>query len=91
MYKRQAVFSEVYFPWGWHAAVDGEPVAMGRVNYLLRAVRLPAGSHELTMTFDPESIHTTSAVAYASVSLIYLLLLAGIFVEIKRCGLLSNR
>lgn len=86
-----AVFSEVYFPWGWHAAVDGEPVAMGRVNYLLRAVRLPAGSHELTMTFDPESIHTTSAVAYASVSLIYLLLLAGIFVEIKRCGLLSNR
>lgn len=77
------VFSEVYFPWGWKADIDGEPAEIARVNYVLRAMRLPAGSHTVTMTFDPDSIHTTSAIAYASVTLIYLLLLASIFVTLK--------
>ncbi len=78
------VFSEVYFPWGWKAEVDGEPAPLGRVNYILRALRIPAGAHTVTMTFDPESIHTTGAVAYASVSIIYLLLLLAIFVSVFR-------
>lgn len=73
------VFSEVYFPWGWKAEIDGKPAELGRVNYVLRAMRLPAGSHTVTMTFDPDSIHTTTNVAYACVTLIYLLLAAGIF------------
>lgn len=74
-----AVFSEVWFPWGWKATVDGNPAPLARVNYILRAMRVPAGSHEIVMTFDPESIHTTSAVAYASVSLIYILVLLALF------------
>jgi len=78
------VFSEVYFPWGWKATVDGEPVQLGRVNYLLRAVRLPAGRHEVVMTFEPDSIRVTGTVAYACVSLIYLLVLAGVFAGIFR-------
>lgn len=78
------VFSEVYFPWGWKADIDGAPAEIARVNYVLRAMRLPAGAHTVTMTFDPESIHTTSAVAYACVSLIYLLLLSGIFATYMR-------
>ena len=78
------VFSEVYFPWGWKAEIDGQPAELGRVNYILRALRLPAGAHTVTMTFDPESIHTTGAVAYASVSVIYLLLLLAIFVSVFR-------
>lgn len=79
------VFSEVYFPWGWHATVDGEPVGLGRVNYLLRALEIPAGSHEIVMTFDPQSIHTCSAIAYACVTLIYMLCLGGIFIAVCRC------
>ena len=79
------VFSEVYFPWGWHADIDGTEVPIARVNYLLRAVALPAGSHTVTMTFAPASIRTSSGVAYACVTLIYLLTLAGIFVELRRC------
>lgn len=75
------VFSEVYFPWGWKAEIDGNEVPLARVNYILRAVSIPAGTHEITMTFDPESINVSSNVAYACVSLIYLLLLGGIFVE----------
>ena len=69
-----AVFSEVYFPWGWHATVDGKPVEPGRVNYLLRALKVPAGSHTVEMWFDPESLHTTTTVAYVAIIAIYLLL-----------------
>lgn len=74
-----AVFSEVWFPWGWKATVDGQPAQLGRVNYILRAMRLPAGEHEVVMTFDPDSLHVTGHIAYASVSVIYLLVLLAIF------------
>lgn len=78
------VFSEVYFPWGWKATVDGNEVPLARVNYILRALAIPAGSHEIVMTFAPESVRRRSAAAYACVTLIYLLLAAGIFVECRR-------
>lgn len=82
------VFSEVYFPWGWQATVDEKPVDIARVNYLLRAVNIPAGRHKIVMTFDPQSIHVCSAIAYACVTLIYLLCFAAIFTEIRRCKLI---
>lgn len=78
------VFSEVYFPWGWKATVDGQPVALARVNYLLRAMDIPAGEHTIEMVFDPESLHTTTTLAYICVTLIYMLLLMALFVEVKR-------
>lgn len=84
-----AVFSEIYFPWGWTATVDGVPTPLARVDYVLRAMRLPAGEHEVVMTFDPRSIHVTDGVATASVALIYLLMLAGVAGGIvcrRRCG-----
>lgn len=70
-----AVFSEIYFPWGWTATVDGKEVPVGRVNYVLRALQLPAGEHTVVFRFDPQSVHTTETVAYASVVLIYLALI----------------
>lgn len=73
-----AVFSEIYFPWGWKATIDGKPAEIGRVNYVLRAIRIPAGKHKIAMIFDPESIHVTTTVAYAAVILIYLLIIASI-------------
>ncbi len=82
------VFSEVYFPWGWHATVNGKETPLARVNYVLRAIELPTGDSTIVMTFDPQSIHTSSNVAYACVSLIYLLLLSAAFSEIKRRKLL---
>ena len=48
---------------------------------------LPAGSHEVTMCFEPASIRTTSTVAYACVTMIYLLLAAAAFREGRRCKL----
>lgn len=70
-----AVFSEVYFPWGWHVTIDGKPVELGRVNYVLRALNVPAGSHTIEMKFDPESLHTTNTVATIAIIVIYLLLI----------------
>lgn len=73
-----AVFSEVFFPWGWTATVDGQPVDIGRVNYLLRAIRLPAGSHTVEMRFDPASLHATDTAATIAVIIIYIALAAAL-------------
>lgn len=81
---RLAVFSEVYFPWGWKATVDGTEVPLGRVNYVLRAMRVPAGEHTVEMTFDPQSIHTTDGVATASVIAIYILVIAAMAMGVRR-------
>lgn len=69
-----AVFSEVYFPWGWEATIDGKPTEIARVNYLLRAIAIPAGHHKIEMRFDPTSVSTTVGIARASVMIIYALL-----------------
>lgn len=69
-----AVFSEVYFPWGWTATIDGQKADIGRVNYILRAIRIPAGSHTVEMTFNPASLRNTSIAAYIAITVIYLLL-----------------
>lgn len=68
-----AVFSEIYFPWGWTATVDGNEVPVGRVDYVLRAIRLPKGEHDITFTFDPKSLKATNAIAIVSLCFIGLL------------------
>ncbi len=79
-----AVFSEVYFPWGWHVSVDGQPAELARVNYILRAMRVPAGSHTIEMWFDPDSLHTTTTIARVAIICIYLLLAAAAAAAIIR-------
>ncbi len=79
-----AVFSEIYYPDGWNAYVDGNPAPIGRVDYLLRAVAIPAGTHSVEFVFKPASVRQTSVLASCSVIVIYLLLLAGLFVRPKK-------
>lgn len=68
-----AVFSEIYFPWGWTATIDGKEAPIGRVNYVLRALRIPAGEHEIKFRFDPQSVRVTNNISVASVTGIYIL------------------
>ena len=81
-----AVFSEVYFPWGWKATVDGKEAEIGRVNYVLRALNLPAGSHTVEFVFDPESIHVTDTMATISIIIIYLLCGGALFMLYRQCS-----
>lgn len=53
---RIAVFSEIYYPHGWHLYVDGEEKEIGRVNYVLRAAVIPAGEHTIMMEFVPDAL-----------------------------------
>ena len=78
-----AVFSEVFFPWGWEATVDGKPVEIGRVNYVLRALNIPPGTHHVRFEFHPRRLDATNTLGVISVSLIFLLcLIALIFTGI---------
>ncbi len=73
-----ALFSEVYFPWGWKATVNGKETPIGQADYVLRALRLPAGDSEIVMTFEPETVNKANNIAMASVILIYLLALGAL-------------
>ena len=73
-----AVFSEIYFPWGWKATIDGEKVPIGRVDYVLRAIRVPSGEHQIEFIFDPESLKATNALAIVSLCLIGLICAAAL-------------
>ena len=79
-----AVFSEVYFPWGWEATVDGKPVELGRVNYILRAMQLPAGEHKVVMTFSPKSVKVTDTIATVAIVVVYLLLALAVILSIRK-------
>ncbi|HSJ69239.1 MAG TPA: hypothetical protein VK921_16280, partial [Anditalea sp.] len=49
-----AVLSEIYYPDGWKARINGEELEIIRTNYLLRGISLPVGNYELEVTFEPE-------------------------------------
>jgi len=72
---RIAVFSEIYYPHGWKAFVDGIPAEHFRTDYVLRGMVVPAGKHTLTFKFEPQSYKTGNRVSLAS-SLILILVLA---------------
>ena len=73
--QRLAVFSDIYYP-GWQCTIDGEPAEILRADYVLRAVVIPEGKHTIAFRFDPQSLHTTEAIATSALILLLVLLLA---------------
>ena len=76
------VFSEIYYP-GWTATVDGQPVELGRVDYILRALHIQPGKHQVELTFFPKSVSTTETVAYIAFFLLILIVVGIIVIEIR--------
>lgn len=77
------VFSEIYYP-GWTCVVDGEETDIARVNYVLRGIRISGGKHHVVMRFDPQSVHTTDTIAYASLIILFLSIVAAVALPLWR-------
>ena len=77
-----AVFSEIYYP-GWEATIDGKPAEIIRADYVLRAMKIPAGDHEIVMMFHPKSVTTTETLAWISFALLILAAIILVIKEIK--------
>ena len=76
------VFSEVYYP-GWTATIDGEPAELGRVDYLLRALQIKPGKHQVELAFFPKSVDTTETIAYVAFALLVLIVIGILFLEYR--------
>ncbi|MCM5663528.1 YfhO family protein [Galbibacter mesophilus] len=74
-----AVFSEMHYPHGWQVTIDGKSSEEFRVNYALRALKIPAGEHTIVFKFEPQVVKTGSTIGLASNVLLFLLLLGGLF------------
>ncbi len=82
-HKGFAVFSEMYYPEGWQAYIDGKPVNHVQVDYTLRGLTVPKGKHKIEFKFEPEVIITGSRVSLAGHVLFLILLLFGAFKYFK--------
>lgn len=71
-----AVFSEIYYPAGWNAYIDGKKTEYAKVNYVLRGMPVPAGKHEIVFKFEPSSYFTGQKLIYFG-NIIFYLALAG--------------
>lgn len=69
------VFSEVYYP-SWQAFIDGQEVKVGRADYILRAIAVPAGHHQVEFVFDPVSLKRTEKLSGMSYGILVAVLLA---------------
>lgn len=79
-----AVFSEIYYPYGWQCYIDGEEVEHFRANYVLRALKVPAGTHKIEFKFAPKSYAVGEKISLAGSVSLLLLLLVGIGLGVKR-------
>ncbi len=84
-----AVFSEIYYPKGWKMLLDGKEVPYIKANYLLRAVFVPAGNHEVRMVFEPEVIEKGKMISMSTFG-IFLLLSVGGFLKFRRKTAVKN-
>lgn len=79
-----AVFSEIYYDKGWNAYIDGEKTPYFRANYLLRALPIKAGKHQIEFRFEPASYYIGNTIALISSILLILALALAIYFEFKK-------
>ncbi len=79
--EQMAVFSEIYYNKGWQAYVDGEKVPHFRADYVLRAMKVPAGEHIIEFKFEPQVYNVGVWVGYISSILLILLFFSGFWYD----------
>jgi len=84
--EQLAVFSEVYYPAGWIAKIDGIETPYFRADYILRSMVVPAGDHEIVFEFKPRSYKTGSTVSLASSILLILAVAGALFFKYRGRG-----
>ena len=77
------VFSEIYYP-GWTATLDGQPLQLGRVNYVLRAAYVPSGKHVFHMEYKPASVTITEMIAYIAIFILLLVFIGAVILTIRK-------
>ncbi len=78
------VLSEIYYPAGWKAYLDGKEIPIYPANYILRGLAIPAGKHKLELRFEPESYSQGVLYSAIGLSLTFIFLLAGIIWEYRK-------
>lgn len=78
-----AVFSEIYYPSGWTATIDGEEELIVRTNYLLRGMQIPAGKHQIVFRFDSPNFAFGSILSLIGSLLVFVLLLIALLPSLK--------
>ncbi len=79
-----AVFSEIFFDKGWQAYVDGQPVPHFRANFVLRAMKVPAGKHKIEFRFEPAFYETGQSIALIASIILIVSVIAGIVWEYRK-------
>ena len=82
--KGLAVFSEIYYPKGWVATIDGKEASIFRTDYTLRGLEIPAGKHTVEFKFEPKVVQTGSTIVLISGLGMLLLIGAGVYFENKK-------
>lgn len=82
--EQLAVFSEIYYDKGWNAYVDGNPTPHFRANYILRAMRVPAGEHKVEFKFEPTAYYTGEKISLAGSVLLFLFVGGAVFFSLKQ-------
>ncbi len=77
--EQLAVFSEIYYDKGWNAYVDGKLTPYVRANFVLRAMKVPAGEHKVEFKFEPATYYTGEKIALAGSILLFLFVGAAFF------------
>ncbi len=78
-----AVFSEIYYPVGWNAYIDGKKTEYYNVDYVLRGLPVPAGKHQVRFAFEPSSVKSGKSIMFLASILIAIIFLGGLFMAWK--------
>lgn len=81
--EKVAIFPEIYYPAGWKVTIDGKESEFFCADYVLRGIKVPAGKHNIVFEFHPDKYYTGEKIAMVGSILVFLLLIGGIYMQIR--------